>query len=76
MVATAAFSITPSDTANLPGNTTGGIWVGGAGNITLLPVNGSAAITLTAVPAGTLLPIVAQKVFAGGTSATQLVGLR
>jgi hypothetical protein len=71
----AAFNIVPSDTINLPGVTVGGLYVGGAGNLTAQPAAGGPAVVLTAVPAGTTIPnLVVNKVFATGTSATSIVG--
>lgn len=72
MAAYGAYNVTPSDTANLPGVATGGLYVGGAGNLTVQLANGD-AVTLTAVPAGTLVPLIANKVFATGTSATLII---
>lgn len=71
----AAFNIVPSDTVNLPGATVGGIYVGGAGNVTVVPLAGGPSVVFTAVAAGTLLPIIATRVMATGTSATLMVGL-
>lgn len=68
-----AFAITPSDTV-LFTNDTRGIYVGGAGNLTVLMQSG-AVVLFTAVPAGTVLPIRAERVNATGTTATALVGL-
>jgi hypothetical protein len=68
-----AFAITPSDTV-LFANDTRGIYVGGAGNITVL-MQGGGVVLFTAVPAGTILPIRADRVNATGTTATALVGL-
>lgn len=73
-VARAAFTISPSDTEGLAAVTTRGIWVGGTGNLTVQTLHGS-QVTFSAVPAGTLVPIVATQVFNTGTSATDLVGL-
>lgn len=52
-----------------------GIYVGGAGNITLRTVDGTADVVLNNVPAGVILPVRAQFVRATGTTATGLVGL-
>lgn len=65
--------ITPSDTVNLEGPARA-LYVGGAGNISLKPLDG-AAVTLVGVPAGTLLPISVTRVNVTGTTATNLVGL-
>lgn len=68
-----AAAITPSDTVAIPDGITRGIYVGGAGNVVAL-ING-VAITFTAVPVGTVLPIQATRVNATGTTATALVAL-
>lgn len=69
-----AFAITPSDSAVIEGATRG-VWVGGAGNLAVLMVNDSSAITFSGVPAGTLLPIQVQKVMSTNTTATLIVGV-
>lgn len=68
-----AAAITPSDTVALPGGTTRGVYVGGAGNVVALI--GGAAVTFTEVPAGSILPVAATRVNATGTTATALVAL-
>jgi len=70
----AGFNIVPSDTNLLPGVTVGGIYVGGAGNIAAIPASGGAAVTFTAVPAGTTIPLVCRQILATGTTATNIVG--
>jgi hypothetical protein len=52
------------------------IWVGGAGNINLIAVDDSSAITITGVPAGTLLRVQAKRVNTAGTTATNLLFAR
>ncbi len=74
MAAYGAFAITPSDSSDLPGVATGGIYVGGAGAVTVTLKNGS-TVTFSAVPVGTTLYIQAKRVWATGTGATLLVGL-
>lgn len=74
IMAHAAIAITPSDTANLPGATVGGIYIGGAGNITVQPLAGGPAVALVGLPVGTMVPLVVNKVFATGTTATNIVG--
>jgi hypothetical protein len=46
-----AAAVTPSDTNALP-FASKRLWIGGAGNVALITVNGS-TVTYTAVPAGT-----------------------
>ena len=71
---TQAFAITPSDTTPM---TCRAIYVGGAGNVALKSAYG-AAVTFTAVPVGTILPVGLDngQVMATNTTATLLVGLQ
>lgn len=69
----AAFAITPSDTV-LFTRPVHGIYVGGAGNVTVLMKSGDVAL-FTAPPVGSILPVCAKRVNATGTSATALVAL-
>lgn len=67
------FAITPHDSTNFA-YTVRGIYVGGAGNVVAINEAGT-AVTFTAVPAGTILPIYANRVNSTSTTATALVGL-
>lgn len=51
------------------------IYVGGAGDITLIPRGGAVAVLFKAVPVGTILPVSASRVLATGTTATSLLAL-
>ena len=51
------------------------VYVGGAGNITLVPRNSTTPVLYTAVPVGTILRVAFQGINATGTTATALVGL-
>jgi hypothetical protein len=64
-------AVTPSDATTLVG--VRALWIGGAGTISVIAVNDTAAVTLS-VPAGTLLPIFAKKVMAA-TTATLIVAM-
>lgn len=66
-----AVAITPSATEN---NAYSGIYVGGAGNLTVVTEAGS-TVTFTAPPVGSIIPIRTSKVLAT-TTATLLVGFR
>lgn len=66
-------AIVPSDTVDLPAGCRA-IYVGGAGNISLLG-DDDAIVTFTAVPAGTILPCGAVRVRSSGTNATLMVAL-
>lgn len=52
------------------------LWVGGVGDVALILQDDAAAVTFTAVPAGTLLRMRITKVMSTNTSATLMVGLR
>lgn len=65
--------ITPADAAPL-GFITRAIYVGGAGSLRVEMMGGE-TITFAGLPAGTMLPIRVQKVFATGTTTTALVAL-
>jgi hypothetical protein len=66
-----AVAITKSDTES---NAYGSIYVGGAGNVTVVTEAGQ-TVTFTAPPVGTILPIRTSKVTAA-TTATLLIGLK
>jgi len=68
-----AFAITPHDTNDLA-QVTRGIYVGGAGDLTVV-TKGGTTVLFSAVPAGVVLPVRAAKVKSTGTAATSLVGL-
>jgi hypothetical protein len=73
MPATDGAAIVPSDGSDVD-VTTRGIYVGGAGNLTVVLVGGQ-TVTLNNVPAGSILPIAATRVKATGTTASDLVAL-
>lgn len=70
-------TIAPSDTVALI-EPTGAIWVGVAGAIKCRPIDAkgddTVAVTFTHVPVG-VFPIRTDKIFATGTTATELVAL-
>lgn len=65
-------AVTASDSTDL--GVTRALWVGGAGNLAVQFVDVATTVTLTGVPAGTLLPIQVTKVMAA-TTATSIVAL-
>lgn len=70
-----ALTITPADSADLPA-VVRALWVGDAGSVRVVLADDADAVTISAVPAGTLLPIIVKRVLATGTTATSIVGLR
>lgn len=67
------FTITPSDSADLP-TRADGIYVGGAGNVVLISES-NRTLTFVGLPAASLLPVSATRVNSTNTTATNLVGL-
>jgi hypothetical protein len=61
-------AVTPNDNAPLPH--AGALYVTGTGTLKIDTAGGQIGVTLTVVPANALLPVVAAKVYATGTSAT------
>lgn len=66
-------SVTPSDVTDLPAGCRG-LWVGGAGNVTMVGDNGT-AVAFNGVAAGTHLPVGPVRVNSTGTTATAIVAL-
>lgn len=68
------FAITPHDTDELP-FVTRGIYVGNAGDVTVVLVQESGPVTFENVAAGSMLPVFVKQVLSTGTTATSLIGL-
>jgi hypothetical protein len=64
--------VTPSDSTIVNCRA---LWVGGAGNVAAVLIGDTAAVTFTAVPAGTILPIACSKIMATNTTATLILAL-
>lgn len=75
--ARSALAVTPNDSTDLPGGACRGLYVGGGGTVTVIMPTATAGDTVpfVAVPAGSILPISAQRVMATGTTATSIVAL-
>lgn len=69
-----AAAVVPSDAVPLP-RLPKALYVGGSGDVTLRLIDAAADIVLTAVPAGSILPVRARFVRATGTTATAIVAL-
>jgi hypothetical protein len=67
-------AIVPSDSVDLA-YLTRFIYVGGTGDISVVPQSGGAAVIFKAVPVGAWLPIRARRINATGTTATNIVAL-
>ena len=69
-----AYAIAPDDDTDLNPATTG-IYVGGAGNLTVTMLNGGPNVTFVGIAPGTVLPIRVTRVLVTDTTATSIVGL-
>lgn len=67
--------VSPSDSADLPLGECRALWVGGAGALNVILADDTSAVLMSAVPAGTLLPIAVKRVMAASTGATLIVAL-
>lgn len=67
-----AAAVTTHDTNAIP--TTTALYIGGAGGVKV-DLSSGATVTFASVPAGTVLPIQAVRVYATGTAATNIVAL-
>ena len=66
-------AVTPSDSTDI--GPARALYVGGAGDVAIIAKGNTAAETLTAVPAGAILPIRVTKVMSTNTTATAIVAL-
>lgn len=72
--ATRSAAVSPNDSTDLA-NVTRALWVGGAGNVALMLVDDSSAVTFVGVAAGTLLPLRVKRVMSTNTTATNIVAV-
>ena len=67
-------TVTKSDATNFTNGVCRGIFVGGAGAVAVVDVDGT-AVTFTGVVAGSILPVQAVRVNSTNTTATNMVAL-
>jgi hypothetical protein len=67
-----ADAVVPSDTTS---NTFRALYVGTGGDIVILALDDSTSVTFKNVPGGSILPVSTSRVYATGTTATDIVGL-
>lgn len=65
-------AVTPSDATVVNCRA---LYVGTTGNVAILAIGDSSAVTLSSVPAGALLPIACAKVMSTNTTASNIVAL-
>lgn len=66
-----AFAITKSDANTISAF---GFYVGGTGDVAVMPFGGTTEVTFKAVPVGTIIPLAISKVMETNTTATLIVG--
>jgi hypothetical protein len=66
-------AVTPNNGADLP-TSARALYIGTAGDVKVDMVSGT-TLTFTAVPAGVILPVRARRVYATGTTATNIVAI-
>lgn len=71
---TGAVSVVPSDTVDLSSGVTKGIYVGVEGDITV-KMSDDTVVTFKALAPGTIHPIAVKRVYATGTSATNILAV-
>lgn len=69
-----AVTVTPSDSTDLAKIAYKGLYIGGTGNIAVIPSEGSGSVVFNAVPVG-FFPVAVKRVLATGTTATNIVAL-
>lgn len=67
-----ASAVTPNDSTDLV-YATRSLYVGGAGDVTVMLARGSASVLYKAVPVGTRLMVSVTRVYATGTTATNIL---
>lgn len=73
-VAKGAFAVTPAATVFANGVIARGLYIGGAGNVSVITQNGT-TVVFSGVAAGQILPIAAAGVTITNTTATLILGL-
>ena len=69
----ALVAVTPSDTVDFTQGTAKALWIGGAGNVSVIAENDTVPVILTAAAAGQLIPLRVKRVRVTGTTATAIV---
>jgi hypothetical protein len=69
-----AFAVTPSDVTNFSA-VARSLWIGVAGDVTLITLGSNTAVLFKNVPQGSMLPVMCIRVNATGTTATNIVGI-
>ena len=68
-----ALAVTPSDGSDLSGEPYFAVWVGTGGNLKVDMADGGSAVTLNNCASGQLIPIMVERIYATGTTASNII---
>ena len=71
-----ALAVTPSDGSDLTGEPFYAVYVGTGGNLKVDMSDGGAAVTLSNVASGQLLPIMVERIYSTGTTASNIIAFK
>lgn len=74
--AVSAFAVTKSDTVDFAAGAANALYVGTAGDVVVVLIDGGAAITFTNVQNGSILPVRCRRVNSTNTTASNIVALQ
>ena len=68
-----ALAVTPSDSSDLSGEPYFAVWVGTGGNLKVDMSSGTGTVTLNNCASGQLIPIMVERIYATGTTASNII---
>lgn len=71
-----ALAVTPSDGADLSGEPYYAVWVGTGGDLKVDMADGGAAVTLSNCASGQLIPIMVERIYSTGTTASNIIAFK
>ncbi len=71
-----ALSVTPSDGSDLTGEPFYAVYVGTGGDLKVDMSDGGSAVTLSNVASGQLLPIMVERIYSTGTTASNIIAFK
>lgn len=71
-----ALAVTPSDVADLSGEPYYAVWVGTGGDLKVDMADGGAAVTLSNCASGQLIPIMVERIYSTGTTASNIIAFK
>lgn len=73
--AVSAAAVTPTDNTTLTNGPCRAIYIGGPGDLAIIPYNDTVAVTFVGCYTGMVLPVMATSIQSTGTTATSIVAL-